>query len=303
MRHISIAVLAIALAPIALTAQQRADTTFDMSVARPAFTANGPRLAIDEAHENFHTMTGRYAPFAKLMRADGYRVSASAAPFDAASLARIDILVIANAGGSAGAPTTNVSAFTPAEIAAVRAWVERGGSLLLVADHAPFGGAAAALAERFGVGMTKGFAFDTATTAHAQGNASFLLYTRTSGLADHAITRGRDASERVSTVVAYTGQSLTAPAGATPLLTMSPTAQERPSRDLNDTPVAVGGKLQGLTLTVGRGRVVVLGEAAMLSAQVIDQPGRPPFYMGMNVPGTDDKLFALNVVRWLARAL
>jgi hypothetical protein len=60
------------------------------------------------------------------------------------------------------------------------------------------------------------------------------------------------------------------------------------------------GRAQGLAFEVGKGRVVVMAEAAMMSAQVAG-PKRAP--MGMNVPGTDDRQFAINVVRWLARAL
>jgi len=51
---------------------------------------------------------------------------------------------------------------------------------------------------------------------------------------------------------------------------------------------------QGLAFTLGRGRVVVLGEAAMLTAQVA---GPKAFKMGMNAPGNDDRQFALNVLR------
>jgi hypothetical protein len=61
-----------------------------------------------------------------------------------------------------------------------------------------------------------------------------------------------------------------------------------------------GGRAQGLAFRLGRGRVVVLAEAAMMSAQV-SGPLRVP--MGMNVSGNDDRQFAINVVRWLARAL
>ncbi len=48
------------------------------------------------------------------------------------------------------------------------------------------------------------------------------------------------------------------------------------------------------------GRVMVLGEAAMLSAQ---RAGPFGMLMGMNAPGSDDRQFALNVVRWLGGAL
>jgi len=45
---------------------------------------------------------------------------------------------------------------------------------------------------------------------------------------------------------------------------------------------------------------VMLGEAAMFSAQRIVRPNEPPTLMGMNVPGNDDQQFCLNVLRWLA---
>ena len=48
----------------------------------------------------------------------------------------------------------------PSRVAAIRDWVRAGGALLLIADHAPFGSAAASLASRFGVSMGKGWTFD-----------------------------------------------------------------------------------------------------------------------------------------------
>jgi hypothetical protein len=65
----------------------------------------------------------------------------------------------------------------------------------------------------------------------------------------------------------------------------------------------VGGRAQGLALSVGRGRVVMLGEAAMLSAQRIVRPRQPDMLMGMNVPGSDDAQFCLNVLHWLSRLI
>ena len=45
----------------------------------------------------------------------------------------------------------------------------------------------------------------------------------------------------------------------------------------------------------GNGRVVVFGEAAMLTAQNIN--------FGMNYPGTDDRQLTLNVMHWLTGLL
>ena len=50
----------------------------------------------------------------------------------------------------------------------------------------------------------------------------------------------------------------------------------------------------------GKGRVVVQGEAAMLSAQISGSEKRR---MGMNVPGNDNKQYVLNVMHWLSGLL
>jgi hypothetical protein len=58
------------------------------------------------------------------------------------------------------------------------------------------------------------------------------------------------------------------------------------------------GMLVGVALTHGRGRVVVFGEAAMLTAQLAG-PQRVP--VGMNAPeAAHHPRLVLNAVRWLA---
>ncbi len=292
-------------------AQQMADPDFDPAVADPAYRRGGPTVAIDEAHANFHTVDGRYKPFADLLRADGYRVVAGTQRFDRKSLAGIDVLVIANAGNPEADEAAIASAFDDAECDAVRDWVRRGGALLLVADHAPFGAANENLAGRFGVGMGKGYAIDA---AHSDRTASTLVYSRDNGLlGTHVLLDGRTASEAVSRVITFTGQSLVAPRDATILLKLGPGAREAASRealmaseaDPTSAPPAAGNA-QGLALELGRGRVVVLGEAAMLSAQVIrfeENGATRTFKMGMNVPGNDDRQFALNLMHWLSRKI
>ena len=54
--------------------QQQADPTFDASVAHPAYTTTHPKVLFDEAHNNFHTASGRYKPFSDLITNDGYQV-------------------------------------------------------------------------------------------------------------------------------------------------------------------------------------------------------------------------------------
>jgi hypothetical protein len=300
----ALAVLAARLA----SAQQLPDSSYDTHVARPAFAANGPRVLFDEAHHNFHTSTGRYLPFARLMSADGFRLEPNAAPFSAATLRGADILVIANALGHEAMRDTAAShpAFADLECMAVRDWVRGGGALLLIADHAPMGDAARGLASRFGVDMRAAYTIDP--EHGADGNASLIMYAEGYGLAvTHPIIRGRDSTERVTRVLAFTGQSLSGPPGAVSLLTLGAKAEDLLVRlgegiqsVSGDRRRPAGGRSQGLAFTFGRGRVVVLGEAAMMSAQLAG-PRRIP--MGMNAPGSDDRTFALNVMRWLGGAL
>src|ERR1051325_6608152 len=94
-----------------IVAQQQADSTFDASVKNPAYTTTHPRVAIDEAHFNFHTASGRYKPFADLAGNDGYRVSANKEKFTAQALQNFDVLVIANAGA---AHESNADSLKPA---------------------------------------------------------------------------------------------------------------------------------------------------------------------------------------------
>jgi hypothetical protein len=296
-------------------AQQVADTTFDVSVAHPAYTRSHPRVVLDEAHQNFHTAAGRYRPFARLLENDGCLVVPGRAPFAAQSLAGTDVLVIANALAATASPDSvpEGPAFKTEECDAVRAWVAGGGALLLIADHAPFGAAAADLAARFGVDMSQGYTADSAHADPVWGNPTVLLYTREDGLlAEHPITAGRDSSERVRRVVAFTGQSLKGPAGSAAFLVLGEGArdlrvtyagaQRGGLQSAAGTPAA--GRAQGLALRVGKGRVVVLGEAAMLSAQLATLGGGgEPRRVGMNRPGLDNKQLALNIIHWLTGVL
>ena len=284
----------------AANAQQIADPEFDASVEKPAYTRNGPRVMFDEAHHNFHTMDGRYKPFATLLLNDGYRVVRNRLPFTKRSLEDFKIVVIANALGAEEMDDDGAenSAFTDQECQALHDWVRGGGSLLLIADHAPFGGAAEMLAKKFGVEMSKGYTFDESNSA--EGSPSSIIYSRENNLLlSHPITNGRRETERINKVMSFTGQSLIGPKDSYPILKLADTAKDTPDRQAT-TATSAAGRAQALAFKFGKGRVLIQGEAAMLSAQIA---GRNNFRMGMNVPGTDNKQYVLNVMRWLSGVL
>src|SRR5689334_22085887 len=166
-----VAVGLLCLPSTSLAQQQVADPEFSTRIEHPAFVKAHPRVGIDEGHKNFHTREGRYRPFAALLEADGFAVF-SVSTFDTTSLNKLDILVIANALGERQEGVMG-PAFTAAECDAVLEWVRGGGSLLLIADHVPFGDAAANLARSFGVEMGRGWALDQQNSAE---NPSLLVF-------------------------------------------------------------------------------------------------------------------------------
>jgi hypothetical protein len=308
------AVASVALAAGVAGAQQVPDRDFRPPIARPAYeTAKGPRLCLDEAHHNFHTLADRFWAFGELARRDGFRTGPLTVRFSASVLAACDLLVISNAQPSSDDwltyPTPTPSAFADAEIAAVRAWVEGGGRLLLIADHMPFAGAAAKLAGAFGASFTDGFAYkaapaDAPEAAIESARATPTLFVPADGtLPAHPITRGRDSTERVTQVRSFTGQAFQVEgSSAEPVLVLPSDFVVLEPRyawqfDATTRQRAVGGWLQGATRRVGRGRVALFGEAAMFSAQARGREKRP---MGMNAPLAEQNAqFALNTLHWL----
>lgn len=287
-------------------AQQVPDRDYRPPVASPAYeTGKGPVVCVDEAHFNFHTLEGRFWSFGELLRRDGYRTQPNKEKFSGAALAPCAVLVISNAQPNGDAwdkyPYPTPPAFGDAEITAVSDWVREGGSLLLIADHMPFGGAAKKLAAVFHVEFFDGFAM-----RDPESDAPDLFRSADHTLAEHAITRGRNTAETVTGVRTFTGQAFRAPhaeallvfpaSGYTQLLPEKPwqfTAQTRRE--------TVGGWLQGAVQPVAKGRAAFFGEAAMFSAQRFG-PDQAP--MGMNAPDADRNFqFTLNVLHWLTRKL
>ena len=119
---------------------------------------------------------------------------------------------------------------------------------------------------------------------------------------------------------------MTVPARAVALLPLSATTGEIPTgkatQPLHDPDPAkaganreaavrkwpVRGRAMAIALPLGRGRVVISGEAGMLTAQVFketDKNGAEEIVgrMGMDVPENDDRQYVLNLLHWLSGAL
>ena len=121
--------------------------------------------------------------------------------------------------------------------------------------------------------------------------------------------RGRNQQETIGTVTTFTGHAFYPSENMEPLLGLSPDAMggavlrlNLPESQPDEMPTfPVGGWLQGGATRLGKGRAVVLGEAAMCTAQLAG-PQRAP--MGMNHPlAPQNAQFCLNVIHWLSGLL
>jgi hypothetical protein len=289
--------------------RQVLDTAFvPPHLGPPTFTKGaGPLVLIDEAHHNFHTAAGRYRPFAKLLESDGFRVSGNGAPFTAETLKDIRLLVIANALNAAHLNQPDwklpaASAFTLNEIHAVVEWVRNGGSLLLIADHMPFAGDAAALANAFGVRLLNSFAL--LGDADPRTGDYPIVFRRSDGtLKAHPITQGRRTAERIDSIESFTGSAFgfVGPGGGALMALPASTLVRSPAVawrfDASTIDVSGAGLLQGGVVQFGKGRVAIFGEAAMFTAQ---RKGVERVPMGMNAPAASQNAqFAINVAHWL----
>ncbi len=275
------------------TTLQKPDKRYDVAVNNPAYIKQSPTVLYDEAHLNTHTSKGTYKPFVDLISNDGYKVYVNRQKFSIPVLQSYDVLVISNAKSDKDLPR-DAGAFADGECKAVADWVREGGSLLLIADHHPFGLANRALAASFGVKMGGGSVKDGSV------QDGQLEFSRSNGLlGEHATTN------RLDKIITFTGQSLAG--DAVSLLKFGAnTTEVRPDSIWQKEgknyirfgkPEPVAGLSQAMALEYGKGRVVVLGDAAMISAQKLF--GRR---FGMNYPVvSDNRQFTLNLMHWLTR--
>ena len=288
---------------------QQADPNFTPQFRIQTYQpTNSPVVLVDEAHHNFLTINGRFAPFKQVLLSDGFTVKANTTPFTGTQLAKADILVIANAldRGRADWQPPYELALTQQEVEQVVLWVKNGGALLLIADHAPFPAVIDNLAKAFGVIFTNGHV------------STYTFKRSTHSLAVHAITSGRSDEDKttetpifmqpvpdasITQVKTFGGSAFQPPEQATSLLTLGTgTVSHEPAIPFqisaDSRTISTSGWSQGAVLEYGKGRVSVFAEGMMFSSQLDTKTGQT---YGLRSPGAEqNEQFLLNVMHWLA---
>lgn len=153
----------------------------------------------------------------------------------------------------------------------------------------PFAGSVIDLARSFGFEYANCFAMDN----RRRDPERFYKGNRT--LLDNELTRGID------TIVTFTGSAFRIPKKATGILALDNYTLLFPdvAWDFTENTRAVDsrGYYQGAYMQYGKGKIVVMGEAAMFSAQLA---GPDRTRIGMNHPAArQNPQLLLNMVHWL----
>jgi len=280
-----------------LCAQPIPDTTFVVELKNPLFKSGfGPLVMIDDAHHNWHKKEVGLFAFTRLLEQDGYQVKPLEGNIKKEKLKESDILVIVNPLHESDLNEwvlPNPSAYHENEVSTLVEWIKKGGSLLLVADHMPFPGAVQDIANELGIEWKNGFEINL-----ERGWPPSLFTRKEDRLGEHFITSSY--RFKVDSIVSYTGSAFRWK-GAEPLLKLSgdhtiflpDTAW---NYDQHSPQINGKGWLQGAYKHVGNGKVVALGEAAMITAQRS---------LGRKIGINDEEAkynwkLVLNMMQWLA---
>lgn len=185
---------------------------FAVEVEKPAFAAgSGPLVLWDAAHHNAHHW--EMTAFHEVLRKDGFNLAFQTERWTPAALEAAAILVVPGplalqreslwvkgANHYWWSDEGRQSAFTADEVAAAVRWVRRGGSLLLILDHAPSADAARLLSEALGVEVRNSMTWDDGRRPPAAGRrATSTRITGAQATSSSVASRDRSASIRSST--------------------------------------------------------------------------------------------------------
>jgi hypothetical protein len=286
------------------------EITIALDNPMPAFPrGEGPRTCLDAAHGNFQLPArngGTYRAFTDLLVGDGYRMRELNDPFSAVSLADCDLLIVIHPLASDNLKDwafPHPGALARGELEALYSWLRAGGGLFLISDHGPIG-ALTDVGSMLGVVMLDGNAFQRRPMQLPE-----VFSVTDGGLRDHAIVRGRNATERVDRIATFSGAAFLASLEWSPLMVFGAGAVGLVDlgynfRGLPDAAwphFSVGGWLLAASRRVESGRVVMLNEVGTCAARVVGPAHEP---VGMNHPeAPQNAQFCLNVARWLSGLL
>ena len=291
--------LSLLVSSFCLRAQMINDPSFDSKVLQPFYKNNsGPKVLIDGGHHNFFVQKSLMNPFVDLVKSDGYNPQIDSLPITKKHLATYGIVVLDAAfpfDKGTKKELGDMKAYSKEEIDHIYNYVNKGGSLLILAEKSPFINAMESLLNKFGITASYGTIADTLHQDKKFGK-NVIHYSKENGMltGDHPILKGRNASEEINHVVMITASAFKGK-DYTNLLPTSSAAQMGNAGVF--TPVEQGSSV-GLAGKVGKGKLVVLSDTEIFIAMLFS---KDKIRVGMQMPEYDLKQFALNIMHWLSK--
>jgi hypothetical protein len=282
-----------------LQAQMINDPSFDSKVLQPLYKNNkGPKVLIEGGHHNFFVQKSLMNPFIDLLKSDGYNPQIDSLPITKKYLSKYDIVVLNPAmpfDYGTKKEVGDLMTFSKEEIDHLYNYVNKGGSLFILAERSPFVNAMAPLLNKFGITASYGTLADTLHKDKEFGK-NIIHYSKDNGLltANHPILKGRNASEEINHIILIGGSAFKGN-DYTNILPTSSAAQMGNAGV--STPVEQGSSA-GLAGKVGKGKLVVLSDTELFIAMLF---GKDKVKVGMQMPNYDLKQFALNITHWLSK--
>ncbi len=282
---------------------QKVDNTFDASISNPKYSkGNGPNVLFDAGHHNFVIEMGAINALADLARSDGYQIKIDSMRFTNAYLSDYRIIVIMPAMpfkfGSKKEVTDEIT-FQQEELNALYDWVNKGGSLLMLSEHAPIDRSMTPLFNKFGIKLSIGIVSDSLNSDTIPKLLAYtrLKYTRNNGLLNtkHPITKGEKNNEKINNILTYGGSGLTGKAYSN-ILKLSNTATIKKWNGITPSGTANSQCLAG---KFGKGKVVALGDCNGFTAMYFTVDEKR-VQAGMQTKEYDWRQFALNTFHWLS---
>jgi hypothetical protein len=290
------------------------DPTYNPVITNPTYpyeyggvVVPGPAIAVDNQHDNFHTIDDKYLGFYKLLTADRYSVDHFATKYVPGCindlpnceyfqrLLAIDRLVIANAQEAIG----------PEEAEVITGWLSGdldpctacSRSLILIADHQRnynFPERIVELSTRLGLDWPNNNVWNHIFISDPP-EGDPLTYGELN--AGHTIVTGRSPAEEVVSVTTFEGSGFHGGPGlrGESLLTLQG-GEPWTWTSGGNVYQEGGGYSQGIAFRFGKGTVYASGEAAMFTAQKVVGGGS----FGMQtLPPNHNQQYLLNINHWL----
>lgn len=275
------------------------DNDYDFQFV-PVTVKHNKLIKIDSQHHSLYA--GHLHQFQdqgalKIMQRDGFRIDYINEKINSEVLSNTDILFMAGIGQKEVQPGNWQSELSKDEISSVVAWVQGGGSLLLLTGHFPRGSGAKPLLDSLGVQYFPGYAHHEKFPGR-DSFCSWFVFTPAEGLRSHPLIKRQGVS--ISKVKFLCGSALSRRNEDVVLAMPENTRILKSAQNSKQVASQKQSYAAMIAFNFGSGRVVVASDLGLFRNWV-GKDDKGIYYVTLNDPDADNAALLVNTLRWLAK--